>query len=163
MCDNISVSCLNVLKINMVNGSFWNRNMETGENISVMLVDDYAPIRNSLRILLAKVRTIEIVAEAEDGQMAIEFIHKNRIIPDVIIMDVNMPVMNGIEATQWITSVFPDIKVIAFSSSDEEDLIESMYEVGASAYLTKGCGFGEIVSAIRSAVQGEQLCAETIE
>ena len=135
--------------------------MGVNDKTRIMLVDDYAPVRNFLRILLTEVPGVEVIAEAEDGQTAIELMHK--LLPDIVIMDVNMPVMDGIETTRWITTVFPDVKVIAFTSSDDNDTVKSMVEAGASAFLDKGCGFEKIVSTIRKVTQGKELWAATTE
>jgi DNA-binding NarL/FixJ family response regulator len=119
--------------------------------IRTLLVDDYAPIRKSLRTLLEEVPEVEVIGEAEDGRKAMELMH--RLLPNIIIMDVRMPVMDGIEATQWITTVFPDVKVIAFTSCSEKSIIKKMFEAGASGFLLKGCGPVEIISAIKTAVE----------
>jgi len=105
-----------------------------------------------LRILLKTVPGVEVVGEAEDGRIALELMHK--LLPDIIIMDVRMPVMDGIEATRWITTVFPDVKVIAFVSCAEKSAIREMFEAGASGILLKGCGSVEIACAIKAVVEG---------
>ena len=76
----------------------------------------------------------------------------HKLLPNIIIMDIRMPVMDGIEATQWITTVFPDVKVIAFTSCSEKSTIRKMFEAGASSFLLKGCGSVEIISAIKAVV-----------
>jgi DNA-binding NarL/FixJ family response regulator len=125
-------------------------------SIRTLLVDDYASIRKSLRILLKTVPGVEVVGEAEDGRIAMELMHK--LLPDIIIMDIRMPVMDGIEATRWITSVFPGAKVIAFTSCAEKSTIREMFEAGASGILLKGCGSVEIISAIKAVAEGKS-CA----
>ena len=125
--------------------------------IRILLVDDYPPIRKSLRTLLETIPDVEVVGEAEDGRIALELMHK--LLPDVIIMDIRMPVMDGIEATRWITSVFPDVKVIAFTSCSDKSMIRKMFEAGASGFLLKGCGFVEIISAIKSCGREQKLWA----
>ena len=127
--------------------------MDTKQTIEILLVDDYAPIRKSLRILLKRIPGVEVVGEAEDGKIAIELTHQ--LLPDIVIMDVSMPVMNGIEATRRITTVFPDVKVIAFTSSTEKDTTNLMYEAGASRLLLKGCRSVEITSAIKTVAEGK--------
>ena len=124
--------------------------------IRTLLVDDYASIRKSLRILLKTVPGVEVVGEAEDGRIAMELMHQ--LLPDIIIMDIRMPVMDGIEATRWITTVFPDVKVIAFTSCAEKSTIREMFEAGASGILLKGCGSVEIISAIKAVAEGKS-CA----
>ncbi len=124
--------------------------------IRTLLVDDYASIRKSLRILLKTVPGVEVVGEAEDGKIALELMPK--LLPDVIIMDIRMPVMDGIEATRWITNVYPGVKVIAFTSCAEKSTIREMFEAGASGILLKGCGSVEIISAIKAVAEGKN-CA----
>ena len=124
--------------------------------IRTLLVDDYASIRKSLRILLKTVPGVEVVGEAEDGRIAMELMHQ--LLPDIIIMDIRMPVMDGIEATRWITTVFPDVKVIAFTSCAEKSTIREMFEAGASGILLKGCGSVDIISAINAVAEGKS-CA----
>ena len=121
--------------------------------IKVMLVDDITSIRNYLHLLLKDVPCIEVIAEAENGKIAIELLHEYKILPDIIIMDVNMPVMNGIDSTQYITSVFQSIKVIAFTSSNDDDTIRNILNAGASAHLVKGCSFKDIISTILTVAQ----------
>jgi two-component system response regulator DegU len=128
------------------NTQFLGEEMSIKKNIRILLVDDYAPIRKSLRILLESVPEFEIVGEAEDGIIAMELTQK--LLPDVVIMDVDMPVKNGIEATEWITSVFPDIKVIAYTASNDD--IGRMIKAGASGLLHKAYRAKEIISAIKS-------------
>lgn len=118
----------------------------------ILLVDDYAGIRKSLRILLKTVPGVEVIGEAEDGRIALELMHK--LLPDIVIMDIRMPMLDGIEATRWITSVFPDVKVIAFASCAKKSTIRKMYEAGASGFLRKGCGSVEIISAIKAVTEG---------
>ena len=119
-----------------------------------LLVDDYASIRKSLRMLLKTVPGVEVVGEAEDGRMALELVHK--FLPDVIFMDVRMPVMDGIEATRWITTVFPDVKVIAFTSCAAESTAREMLEAGASDILLKGCESEEVISAIEAVIEDKR-------
>ena len=118
-----------------------------------MLVDDITSIRSYLRLMLKNEPDVEVIAEAENGQIAIEFLNQHKPLPDIIIMDVNMPIMGGIESTQHITSIFPDIKVIAYTSLDDDDTIRNMSKAGASGYLIKECSCKEIMSVIQTAIQ----------
>jgi len=121
--------------------------------IRTLLADDYASIRKALRISLETVPGLEVVGEAENGRIALELMHK--LLPDVVIMDIRMPMLDGIEATRWITTVFPSVKVIAFTSCAEKSTIRKMYEAGASGFLRKGCGSVEIISAIKAVAEGK--------
>ena len=122
-------------------------------SIRTLLVDDDASIRKSLRILLKTVPGVEVVGEAEDGRAALGLIPK--LLPDTVIMDVRMPVMDGIEATRWITTVFPDVKVIAFTSCAGKSTAKEMFEAGAAGILLKGCGDVEIMSTIKAVAEGK--------
>ncbi len=134
--------------------------MGSKEIIRILLVDDYLPIRKLLRTWLKRVPGIEVVGEAEDGKTAVELMGK--LLPNVVIMDVYMPIMDGIEATRRITSVFPDVKVITFTSSTDKDTTKKMLEAGASGFLTKGdCGLVEMTSAIKTAAEGKAQCPVT--
>ncbi len=136
------------------------KHMGSKEIIRVLLVDDYLPIRKLLRTWLKRVPGIEVVGEAENGEAAVELMGK--LLPDVVIMDVYMPIMDGIEATRRITNAFPDVKVIVFTSSTGKDTTKKMLEAGASGFLTKGdCGSAEITSTVRTAAEGKTQCPVT--
>jgi CheY-like chemotaxis protein len=122
-----------------------------GRKISVLLVDDHRIMRQGISSLLQFEDDIEIVGEAENGQQAVEL--ARRCAPDVIIMDVNMPVMNGIEATSILSKELPQIKVIALSMHVERDTAEAMRQAGAVAYLTKGGPSEDMIAAIRACSQ----------
>lgn len=130
--------------------------MSTKENIRILLVDDYASIRKRLRTLLESVPEFEVVGEAENGKIAMELTQK--LLPDVVIMDLNMPITDGTEATRWITSVSSVIKVVAFISSNND--IRKMIEAGASDILLKTCKGKEIILAVKSVVKRKELPAE---
>lgn len=116
--------------------------------IAVLLVDDHVIVRQGLAELLAEQPDIDVVGEAGDGEVAIELARQLR--PDVIIMDVVMPRMNGIEATGRITTEMPQIRVIALSMHDKQDMAEAMRAAGAWTYLSKGGRSDEMLAAIRS-------------
>jgi len=132
--------------------------MVINNTISVLLADDQEIFRYSLHEYLQNVPNIKVVGEAENGHAAVQLAQELR--PDVIIMDINMPIMDGIEATQIITSKLTGIKVIGHSLVADEIWIERLYKAGASYFLTKNCDFERVVSAINKVVQGEELCIE---
>ncbi len=117
--------------------------------IRVLLVDDHTIVRQGLMGLLKQEADIEVIAEAGDGQEAIELAHRSH--PDVVVMDLSMPVMNGIEATRRIMAELPDTKVIGLSMYEETDQSEAMLEAGAKAYLSKGGPLLDLIAAIRAA------------
>jgi PAS domain S-box-containing protein len=123
----------------------------SGERVRVLLVDDQRMLRAGLARLLQDQPDIEVVGEAADGPTAIELAHTLQ--PQVVVMDITMPGMSGIEAARRITREHPDIKVIGLSLHEQEEMARAMLEAGASAYLTKGGPTEDLVAAIRSASQ----------
>jgi PAS domain S-box-containing protein len=120
------------------------------EGIRVLLVDDHRILREGLARLLKGEPDIEIVGEAEDGLEAVEL--ADALIPDVVVMDINLPKMNGIEATRRLRRKNPSVKVVALSMHSEEDIKTRMREAGAEAYILKGAPAIELVEAIRTCV-----------
>jgi CheY-like chemotaxis protein len=118
-----------------------------GCKIRILLADDHGIIRQGLALLLGIQPDLEVVGEAANGEAAIELARASR--PDVVIMDIGMPVMNGIEATKAIVSQFPEIHVIGLSMYDEARRAAAMLEAGADAYLSKAGPTEELVSTIR--------------
>ncbi len=115
--------------------------------VRVLIVDDADPIRLLLKGLLANAQGIDVVGEAGDGAEAIELTRQLR--PDVIIMDVTMPVMDGIEATSAIVDEFPNVRVLGLSISADSDIAEAMVSAGAADYLTKGGAAADLIAAVR--------------
>jgi len=117
-------------------------------SIKVILADDHEMMRKGLRSLFEQEIDIEVIAEAENGRKAVELAWELQ--PDIIIMDVSMPDLNGIEATRQIKKDFPDIKVIALSMYTNERFILEMLKAGVSGYLLKDSAFEELIKAIRT-------------
>jgi len=134
--------------------------MQELKTIRVMLTEDHAILREGLRSLLEKQPGIEIVCEAKDGRMAVE--RARELFPDLVIMDINMPHLNGIEATRQITNEFPQIKVIALSGHSNRRFIVDMLEAGAKGYVLKECLFDELLYAIRAVTAGENYLSSKI-
>lgn len=130
--------------------------MSTG----ILLVDDHAIIRQGLRSLLEKQPDLEVVAEAEDGRKAIELVRE--LLPDIVIMDVTMPSLNGIEATRQICSDFPEVKVIALSIHSNRRFIGDMLQAGAAGYILKDSLFEELVRAIKAVTAGDRYLSPKI-
>lgn len=118
--------------------------------IKVLVVDDEKMIHSMLRSLFKKQQDLKVIGDVFDGEEAIKFVHQNA--PDAIIMDVNMPIMNGLEATRKITAQKPDVIIIGLSFHDNPIVIEDMLKAGASAYITKDEVSGKICPAIRKEV-----------
>jgi DNA-binding NarL/FixJ family response regulator len=121
--------------------------------ITVLIVDDHKIIRDGIKSLLEDVENIKILGEASNGLEAIEFF-KNQP-TDVVIMDIRMPEMSGIETTKYLTENYPGVKVLALTMHDEEAFIYKMLNAGASGYLLKNVGKEEFVTAINKIYKGE--------
>jgi CheY-like chemotaxis protein/anti-sigma regulatory factor (Ser/Thr protein kinase) len=121
--------------------------------IRVLLADDQKVMRDGLTALLEHEGDIEVVGEADNGRAAVELAQEIR--PDVVIMDVNMPVMNGIEATRRILADNPDARVIALSMYEQDEMATRMRQAGAATYLTKGGSAAMLVTAIRAVSKGD--------
>ena len=115
--------------------------------IKVFIADDHQIVRQGLRTLLEREPDLEVVAEAENGRSTVRLARESH--PEVIIMDVAMPDMNGIEATRQIISEMPKVKVIALSMYADRRFVANMLKAGASGYLLKDCASEELVRAIR--------------
>jgi two-component system response regulator NreC len=113
----------------------------------VLIADDHQIVRQGLKILLEKENDMKVVAESEDGRNTVRLVRELQ--PGVVIMDVAMPDLNGIEATRQIISEFPKIKVIALSMYADRRFVVNMLKSGASGYLLKDCAFEELTRAIR--------------
>lgn len=116
--------------------------------IKILLVDDHRLLREGLRSLLEEQKDITVVGEAENGKHAVQLAAK--LVPDIIIMDISMPGLNGINATCQISSACAKSKVIALSMHTERRTVLEMINAGASGYLLKDCAFEEVVQAVRT-------------
>ena len=129
-------------------------------NIRVLLVDDHAIIREGLRSLLEKQPEMEVVADTDDGRKAFDFVRE--LLPDIVIMDITMRGLNGIEATRRIIAEFPAVKVIALSIHSKRRYVADMLSAGASGYILKECLFDELVQAIKAVVAGGRYLSPKI-
>ena len=123
-------------------------------SIKVVLVDDHKVMREGLRALLKNESDLEVAGEAADGQSAFRLV--SEIKPDLVIMDIAMPGLNGIETTRKIISKFSGVRVLALSAYSDRRFIFRVFKAGASGYLLKDCAFEELVCAIR-AVSARQI------
>jgi DNA-binding NarL/FixJ family response regulator len=119
----------------------------------ILLADDHKIMLEGLRSLLAGQSGMEVVAEAENGRAAVRVAEEKR--PDVVIMDINMPDLNGVEATRRIVTALPEVKVIALSMYSDRRFVAGMLEAGASGFLLKACAFEELANAVRAVVNNQ--------
>ncbi len=121
--------------------------------VRIVLADDHKILREGLRSLLEDEEDFDVVAEADDGRQAIDLVEELK--PDVIIMDIGMPNLNGIEATRYIKSGFPETRVLALSMHANERFVAEMLRAGADGYLLKDCAVDELITAIRTILRGK--------
>ena len=131
--------------------------MTNSQPIRVVLVDDHAMLRRGLRFFLMGFDDLELVAEASSGREAAELCAE--LAPDVVLMDMIMPDMDGAEATRIIRQRYPQVQVIALTSFQEEDLIERALQAGAIGYLLKNVSAQDLAHAIREAHAGRSILA----
>lgn len=129
-------------------------------SIKILIADDHQLFREGLINLLSDTPEIEVVAHAENGKVAVEeaIIYK----PDIVIMDIGMPVLSGIEATELLKSKMPDIKVIALSMHSDKHYIKGMLEAGATGYLFKNCTHSQLIEAIETVYAGKKYLSDEI-
>jgi len=123
----------------------------------IAIVDDHAMVRSGLAAFLSVADDLELVGEAENGQQALRLCAEER--PDVVLMDLVMPGMDGVQTTRAIRERFPDIRVIALTSFPEDRLVQDVLEAGALSYLLKNVGADELARAIRAAREGRSTLA----
>ena len=128
--------------------------------IRVMLVDDHELVRTGFRHILSDMHEVEVVGEAETGEGALKLIPQLE--PDLILMDINMPGIGGIEATRTIKHKYPIIQIIVISVHSDSPFPAKLYEAGALGYLTKGCPATEMMQAIRTVVTGKPFLSSEI-
>jgi DNA-binding NarL/FixJ family response regulator len=129
-------------------------------NIKVLIADDHQIVREGLRSMLEKEPGINVVGEAEEGRTTLRLARD--LTPDVIIMDVAMPELNGIEATRQILAESPNIKVIALSMHDDRRFVLNMIKAGAKGYLLKDSAFKDLAKAIRAVVANKTYLSSEI-
>ena len=129
-------------------------------SIRILLADDHKITRQGLRSLLDEQPDMEVVAEVEEGRTAVRLARE--LVPNVVIMDVSMPDLNGMEATRQIVAEFPNIKIIALSMHSDSLFVTEMLRSGASGYLLKDCAFEELERAIRAVVADKTYLSPSI-
>jgi len=130
------------------------------KKITVLLADDHTVVRQGLRILLEAEDDMKVVGEAENGRQAGQMCRKLN--PDVIVLDVAMPVVNGLEATRQIIRETPHTKVLVLSSYSDDDYVQQLIEAGATGYLVKQSAANDLLKAIRETVKGNAFFSPSI-
>lgn len=130
------------------------------QKITVLLADDHNVVRQGLRALLSAESDIEIVGEAENGRQAVMLAKK--LLPDVCVVDIAMPVLNGLEATRQITKQVPTTKVLILSSYSDDEYVQQLTEAGAAGYLVKQTAANDLLKGIREAQKGNAFFSPAI-
>lgn len=128
--------------------------------VRLLLADDHAMIREGLKSLISKESDLTVVAEAENGKEAVELAQKSG--AHIVVMDVAMPILNGIEATRTLLKANPNIKVVALSGHANRELVREMLKAGAWAYVLKSRAYEELVRAIREVMKGRKYLSPDI-
>lgn len=126
----------------------------------VLIADDHQLFREGLVNLISSAPDIEVVAEAKDGREATE--KAKKIKPDVVLIDIGMPEMNGIEATRIIKKDNPQVKVIAVSMHSDRQFVKGALEAGADGYLLKNCTYRQLIDAVQSVISGKKYLSDDI-
>ncbi len=129
-------------------------------SIRVLLADDHQMLREGLRAVLSLEEDIEVIGEASDGRAAIEM--AERLVPDVVLMDIGMHGLNGVEATRRIKAGNSDVKVIALSTYSDKRYVLSMLEAGASGYVLKAAAVDEMCRAVRAVAAGKRYLSPDV-
>lgn len=134
--------------------------MVTEKQIQVVIVDDHAMLRKGLGVFLMSYDDLKLIGEAANGREGLALCAEKQ--PDIVLMDLMMPIMNGITATRLIRRDFPEIQVIILTSFGEENLIKDVLEAGAISYLFKKASADDLAKAIRAAYNGESTFAPEV-
>lgn len=128
--------------------------------VRVLLTEDHRLVRAGIRSLLEQMPEVEVVAEADNGRDALQFVKKLR--PEIVLMDIAMPGMNGLEATRRLTSEFPFVSVLILSMHANAEYVIQALRAGARGYLIKGAAVEELIFAVRAVIRGEMYLSPSI-
>ena len=128
--------------------------------IRILIADDHQLVIDGIKLMLDETEGLDCVATASNGKEALDILAEQPV--DVMLLDMNMPVMDGLECCKRVTAEFPDVKILALSMVKEASLIKKMLESGAAGFLFKNAGKDEVIDAIHKAHQGEQVYSEEV-
>ncbi|MGB9722273.1 MAG: response regulator [Chloroflexia bacterium] len=131
-----------------------------GKPLRVVLADDHAMVRQGIRQFLEEVDDIVVVAEAADGQEALRMVARHR--PDVVVLDIQMPGMNGIEATREIRAHFPEVRLLILTAYDDDPYIVALLRAGADGYILKSAEAEDLVRAVREVAAGRSVLSPEV-
>jgi two-component system response regulator NreC len=126
----------------------------------IIIVDDHGIVREGLKSLLQNQPDMEVIGEGQDGQVAVELVKE--LSPDIVILDMSMPNLNGIEATRFILQQSPDIRVVILSMHSDRHIVKETLEAGASAYVLKSNIFDEMLRALETVTEGRRYLSPRI-
>ena len=133
---------------------------EKKKQIRLVLADDHAVVRKGIREFLEEDPTIRVVAEASDGEEALALVAREK--PDLAVFDIQMPRMNGLEATRQVKKAFPNVRVLVVTAFDDDPYIFASLQAGASGYLLKTASSDEIVQAVHAVAEGETALSPAV-
>ncbi len=129
-------------------------------SIKIVIADDHQLFREGITKLLSNTAEIEVVAQADNGEEAV--IKVKEYCPDLILMDIGMPILNGIEATRIIANEHPDVKILALSMHADKEYIKDMLDAGAAGYVLKNCTYTQLIGGIKTVVAGKKYLSEEV-
>lgn len=128
--------------------------------IRVLLADDHAIVRAGIRQFLERAGNIQVIAEADDGEMAQNLIHQNQ--PDIAVLDIQMPKASGIEVTRWVRANYPDVGVLILTAYDDDPYILAVLQAGANGYVLKTASPADLIQAVRDVYSGKSVLDPSI-
>lgn len=129
--------------------------------IKVILVEDHLVVRNGIKLLLDTSGEVEIISEAKDGSELMDLLNKG-LQPDIVLSDINMPLMDGLEVTSYLSEKYPKIRVILLSMLNTVNQVIDAFERGAKGYLVKNVGYNELIFAVKHVASGGRYICEEI-
>ncbi len=128
--------------------------------IRVLLADDHAMVRAGIRQFLERAGNIQVIAEADDGEMAQNLIHQNQ--PDIAVLDIQMPKASGIEVTRWVRANYPNVGVLILTAYDDDPYVLAVLQAGANGYVLKTASPADLIQAVRDVYSGKSVLDPSI-